>query len=89
MSGTTSSVRRETLHPRVSFRIELWQGPIGAPPELTLCDSYPRAVKNFADFWTALKSSEATQAQEETDVVKWTFKDGTELEVKQEEHSVS
>lgn len=44
-------------------------------------------LKNFADFWTALKSSEATQAQEETDVVKWTFKDGTELEVKQEEHS--
>lgn len=28
-------------------------------------------------------------ASEETDIVKWTFKDGTELEVKLEEHSVS
>jgi hypothetical protein len=28
-------------------------------------------------------------ANEETDVVKWSFKDGTVLEVKQEEHSVS
>lgn len=27
-------------------------------------------------------------ASPETDIVKWTFKDGTEQEVKQEEHSV-
>lgn len=46
-------------------------------------------VQNFSDFWSALKKSEFVKSQEETDVVKWTFTDGTELEVKQEEHSVS
>jgi hypothetical protein len=46
-------------------------------------------VQNFSNFWTALKASEFVKSQEETDIVKWTFKDGTELEVKQEEHSVS
>jgi hypothetical protein len=45
-------------------------------------------VQNFSDFWSALKKSEFVKSQEETDVVKWTFSDGTELEVKQEEHSV-
>ncbi|GJC94761.1 hypothetical protein ColKHC_03587 [Colletotrichum higginsianum] len=40
-----------------------------------------------SNFWSALKGSEAVKAQEETDVVRWTFKDGTVLEVKQEEHS--
>ena len=36
-----------------------------------------------------MKSSEWVKgASDETDVVKWSFKDGTELEVKQEEHSV-
>ncbi|KAI1847953.1 hypothetical protein JX265_001961 [Neoarthrinium moseri] len=44
-------------------------------------------LQNFSDFWSALKQSEFTKSQEETDVVKWTFNDGTELEVKQEEHS--
>ncbi|KAK6076586.1 hypothetical protein SCUP515_05415 [Seiridium cupressi] len=44
-------------------------------------------VQNFSDFWSALKKSEFVKSQEETDVVKWTFADGAELEVKQEEHS--
>ncbi|KAI0127675.1 hypothetical protein BJ170DRAFT_382631 [Xylariales sp. AK1849] len=44
-------------------------------------------LQNFSTFWSALKQSQFVKAQEETDVVKWTFTDGTELEVKQEEHS--
>ncbi|KAK7941522.1 hypothetical protein PG997_002630 [Apiospora hydei] len=44
-------------------------------------------LQNFSAFWSALKSSEVVKSQEETDLVKWTFNDGTELEVKQEEHS--
>lgn len=45
-------------------------------------------LQNFADWWSALKSSEWVKgASDDTDVVKWTFKDGTQLEVKQEEHS--
>ncbi|KAK7968757.1 hypothetical protein PG988_007830 [Apiospora saccharicola] len=44
-------------------------------------------LQNFSAFWSALKQSEAVKSQEETDLVKWTFNDGTELEVKQEEHS--
>lgn len=46
-------------------------------------------LQDFSKFWTALKSSEFVKgASEETDIVKWSFKDGTVLEVKQEEHSV-
>ena len=46
-------------------------------------------VQNFADWWSALKSSEWVKgASDDTDIVKWTFKDGTQIEVKQEEHSV-
>jgi len=45
-------------------------------------------LQNFSDFWSALKSSEFVKgASDDTDVVKWTFTDGHELEVKQEEHS--
>lgn len=48
-----------------------------------------RKVQDFKNFWSALQSSEPVKgASDETDVVKWTFKDGTVLEVKQEEHSV-
>ena len=40
--------------------------------------------------WSAVNKSEFVKgASEETDIVKWSFKDGTVLEVKQEEHSVS
>lgn len=46
-------------------------------------------LKDFSKFWSALEKSEVvTGASDETDVVKWTFKDGTVYEVKQEEHSV-
>lgn len=46
-------------------------------------------LENFADFWTALEKSETVKgASPDTDVIKWTFKDGQILEVKQEEHSV-
>ncbi|KAK8043830.1 hypothetical protein PG994_012668 [Apiospora phragmitis] len=44
-------------------------------------------LQNLSSFWSALKKSEVVKSQEETDLVKWTFNDGTELEVKQEEHS--
>ncbi|KAI1327441.1 hypothetical protein F5Y16DRAFT_197099 [Xylariaceae sp. FL0255] len=45
-------------------------------------------LQNFSDWWTTLKSSEFVKgASNEADVVHWTFKDGSELEVKQEEHS--
>jgi hypothetical protein len=47
-------------------------------------------LQDFAHFWSALKSSEFVKGvSNETDVVKWTFKDGSVVEVKQEEHSVS
>ena len=46
-------------------------------------------LPEFANFWSKLSKSEWVKgASEETDIVKWTFKDGTVLEVKQEEHSV-
>jgi hypothetical protein len=47
-------------------------------------------LENFSDFWSALKTSELVKgASPDTDIVKWSFKDGTVLEVKQDEHSVS
>jgi hypothetical protein len=47
-------------------------------------------IQDFSKFWSALSGSEYVKgASEETDIVKWTFKDGTVIEVKQEEHSVS
>ena len=46
-------------------------------------------LQDFHLFWTKLsKSYHVKGASPETDVVQWTFKDGTEQEVKQEEHSV-
>ncbi|KAF1994541.1 Bet v1-like protein [Amniculicola lignicola CBS 123094] len=45
-------------------------------------------LTGFAAFWSKLDKSEAVKgASPETDIVKWTFGDGTALEVKQEEHS--
>ncbi|GAB7334926.1 hypothetical protein MBLNU13_g06805t1 [Cladosporium sp. NU13] len=45
-------------------------------------------IQDFSKFWSALSSSEYVKgASEETDIVKWTFKDGSVIEVKQEEHS--
>lgn len=46
-------------------------------------------LQEFHQFWSNLDKSEFVKgASSETDIVKWTFKDGTVLEVKQEEHSV-
>ncbi|KAL8784575.1 MAG: hypothetical protein Q9195_009000 [Heterodermia aff. obscurata] len=45
-------------------------------------------LQEFDSFWSKLEKSEHVKgASPETDVVKWTFKDGTVLDVKQEEHS--
>lgn len=45
-------------------------------------------LQDFSAFWSALSKSEVvTGANNETDVFKWSFKDGTVYEVKQEEHS--
>ncbi|PBP15994.1 hypothetical protein BUE80_DR013247 [Diplocarpon rosae] len=45
-------------------------------------------LEKFAAFWGKLAKSETvTGASPDTDVVKWTFKDGQVWEVKQEEHS--
>lgn len=42
------------------------------------------------DRWSALSKSEVVEGSTspETDIFKWTFTDGTELDIKQEEHSV-
>jgi len=45
-------------------------------------------LESFGQFWSALKSSDFVKGTtKDTDVVKWSFKDGTVLEVKLEEHS--
>lgn len=45
-------------------------------------------LENFDKFWSALKSSEVVKGtSQDTDVIRWTFKDGSVVEVKQEEHS--
>lgn len=47
-------------------------------------------LESFSNFWSAISTSEFVKgASPDTDIVKWTFHDGTVLEVKQEEHSVS
>lgn len=90
--------RRERRHQGASQpRLALHQACETVPP-LAICGSQgtppanfsiPISVQDFKNFWSALKSSEFVESQKETDVVKWTFNDGTVLEVKQEEHSVS
>ncbi|KAH6984332.1 hypothetical protein BKA56DRAFT_614079 [Ilyonectria sp. MPI-CAGE-AT-0026] len=45
-------------------------------------------LQDFANFWSALEKSEWVKgASPDTDIVKWTFKDGSVVDVKQEEHS--
>lgn len=47
-------------------------------------------LPDFSKFWSALEKSEWVKGtSDEADVVKWSFKDGSTVEVKQEEHSVS
>jgi hypothetical protein len=46
-------------------------------------------LQDFSKFWSALEKSEFVKGtSDEADVVKWAFKDGSAVEVKQEEHSV-
>lgn len=46
-------------------------------------------LPQFSSFWSALSSSKplSKEVSSETDIVQWHFKDGTVLDVKQEEHS--
>ncbi|KAL5114340.1 hypothetical protein ACEQ8H_007777 [Pleosporales sp. CAS-2024a] len=45
-------------------------------------------LQDFSKFWSALDKSEFVKGtSDEADVVKWVFKDGSAVEVKQEEHS--
>ncbi|ROV92529.1 hypothetical protein VSDG_06715 [Cytospora chrysosperma] len=45
-------------------------------------------LQDFSKFWSSLSKSEVVKgANDEADVFRWTFKDGTVYEVKQEEHS--
>nr|POE86448.1 hypothetical protein CFP56_46632 [Quercus suber] len=45
-------------------------------------------LQDFSKFNSAIKTSEYVKgASEETDIVRWTYVDGTVQEVKQEEHS--
>jgi hypothetical protein len=47
-------------------------------------------LPDFAAFWGALSKAEMVKGTSpETDIVRWTFKDGTSQEIKLEEHSVS
>ena len=46
-------------------------------------------LQSFDQFWPNITKSEHVKGlSSETDVVKWTFKDGSVIEVKQDEHSV-
>ncbi|KAG7287599.1 hypothetical protein NEMBOFW57_007111 [Staphylotrichum longicolle] len=45
-------------------------------------------LPEFHKFWSAIKEAEHVKGTStETDVVKWTFRDGSVVEVKQDEHS--
>ncbi|KAL9087377.1 MAG: hypothetical protein Q9165_006674 [Trypethelium subeluteriae] len=45
-------------------------------------------IQEFDKFWSAIQSADYVKGTSpETDIVRWKFTDGTELEVKQEEHS--
>ncbi|KAK3379180.1 hypothetical protein B0T24DRAFT_569007 [Lasiosphaeria ovina] len=45
-------------------------------------------LPEFHKFWSAIKKTEkVTGVSDETDVVRWHFKDGSKVEVKQDEHS--
>lgn len=47
-------------------------------------------LAEFSKFWTAIEKAEHVKGvSDEADVVRWSFKDGSVVEVKQDEHSVS
>lgn len=46
-------------------------------------------LPDFYHFWSKLQKAEEEKGMaERTEIVKWSFKDGTVLDVKMEEHSV-
>lgn len=46
-------------------------------------------LQDFSSWWSQLSSSEYVKGtSDEADIVRWTFKDSTKLDIKQEEHSV-
>jgi hypothetical protein len=46
-------------------------------------------LPDFSKWWSAIdKAEHVKDTSSETDVVRWTFKDGSVVEVKQDEHSV-
>ncbi|KAF2749665.1 Bet v1-like protein [Sporormia fimetaria CBS 119925] len=62
--------------------------------ESAVINAHPSAVwhllklQDFSSWWSKLSKSEWVKGtSDETDIVKWTFQDGTTIEVKQEEHS--
>lgn len=47
-------------------------------------------LPEFGKFWSAIqKAEQVSGVSNEADIVKWTFKDGNTIEVKQDEHSVT
>jgi hypothetical protein len=59
------------------------------PTSTSVTESAVIKLHSFPSFWSALSKSEAVHGTSpDTEIVKWTFKDGTELEVKLEAHSV-
>jgi hypothetical protein len=47
-------------------------------------------LPDFHKFWSAIEKADHVKGtSSDTDVVRWTFKDGSAVDVKQDEHSVS
>ena len=45
-------------------------------------------LQDFGNWWSALSKTEHVKGvSPETDIIRWTFKDGTTQDIKQEEHS--
>jgi hypothetical protein len=45
-------------------------------------------LKEFAKFYTGISKSETVPSDDGETIIRWTFKDGTVLDVKEEEYSV-
>ena len=93
---TTTSIERK--HQQKTYKQPIMSTRIPTSTSVTESSVIPASLtdvwhliklQDFHNFWTKLaKSQHVKGASPETDIVKWTFKDGTEQEVKQEEHSV-
>ncbi|KAK4961679.1 hypothetical protein LTR10_002170 [Elasticomyces elasticus] len=101
-STNGSLLLSNNVNPNFNIRGRIGRDPRPALPRLVSRHTAPESVtpahthdprhyiklQDFSKFWSAIKSSEHVKgASEETDIVKWTFKDGSSVEVKQEEHS--